>query len=196
MKRIWMLCCAMSAALLLSACGSSAIRSRDAARLGNVLLTGQAEVVVSVTEQAMRRRHYPELMDVSLLRAEVEGELAQRGLAAPAGTEGKVGRVVIEITDVRIRAEWVAMMWGFMAGTDRLHARVMLLEPDGRKVNHFNVMTSYAFGGFVGGASGIRVPWLYRRFAEEAVDALTGQVKVKELPPQEERNTEPRRLRF
>lgn len=170
------------AASCLAGCGSAVLRSDAAARYGNAELREPATVQVVVTDQARRKRHFPKSLSVPDVQMVIEQRLAVNGLLMN-GHANTAPRIVIEITDTRIRDRWVATVWGFMAGTDRIHARAMLLDADGRKVNHFNVMTSYAWGGVVGGATSIRIPWIYEEFAEDVVGALTGRTKVKRAGP-------------
>lgn len=170
-------------------CGSAVLRSESANELGNALLTGPAVVRVIVADEARRKRHFPEDMNVGEVQALVEQQLAAKGLLA-GGNDEAASEVVVEITGARIRSRWVATTFGFMAGTDHIHARTMLFDAGGRKMNHFNVMTSYALGGVVGGATSIRVPWVYEQFAEDVVGALTGAEKVKLV-----KRREPRPLR-
>ena len=170
-------------------CGSAVLRSESANAIGNALLTEPAVVRVAMTDEARRKRHFPEDMDVGEVQALVEQHLAAKGLLA-GGNDEAASEVVVEITGARIRSRWVATTFGFMAGTDHIHARAMLFDAGGRKVNHFNVMTSYALGGAVGGATSIRVPWVYEQFAEDVVGALTGAEKVKLV-----KRKEPRPLR-
>lgn len=72
----------------------------------------------------------------------------------------------IQITAMRVRSTFNAVMWGFMAGSDNLRGDVYLRDPSGKVLNHFSVYASYALGGFVGGVESVRWGWLYNKFAE------------------------------
>lgn len=83
----------------------------------------------------------------------------------------------IQITAIRVRSTFNAVMWGFMAGSDNVTGEVTLRDPQGHVVNHFQVHAGYALGGFVGGLEGERMGWLYDKFAELTVSNLKAPQK-------------------
>lgn len=83
----------------------------------------------------------------------------------------------VQITAIRVRSTFNAVMWGFMAGSDNVTGEVFLRDPQGRVVNHFQVHAGYALGGLGGGWEGERMGWLYDKFAQLTVANLTGSQK-------------------
>jgi hypothetical protein len=77
-------------------------------------------------------------------------------------------KVEILVTDIRVRSSFSAIMFGFLAGDDRIAGRIRLLNASGQAVRSFEVNASYAFGGIGGGQDGARMNWLYDKFAELA----------------------------
>lgn len=76
---------------------------------------------------------------------------------------------------VRVRSTANAMLWGFMAGSDYITADVVVKDAKGVQQDKFQVETSYALGGLVGGVASVRIDWLYDSFSSEIVKELTGQ---------------------
>ena len=79
----------------------------------------------------------------------------------------------MEVKDIRVRGNFNAIIWGFMAGNDHLTGDVIVKDANGAEVDRFEVSSSYAFGGLAGGQESVRLDWLYKSFAEEAVAELT-----------------------
>jgi len=84
-------------------------------------------------------------------------------------------RIEVEITDLRVRSHFAAVMFGFMAGSDSVTGNVYVLEKTGRRVHKYEVSVSYALGGLAGGQDETRMGWLYEEFARVAVNELTGE---------------------
>lgn len=84
----------------------------------------------------------------------------------------------VTITDVRVRSTFNAIMWGFMAGDDRIVGNVEIQGSGNKPVNKFEVSASYALGGFGGGQDDTRMNWLYEKFSELLVAELTGENKA------------------
>jgi hypothetical protein len=83
----------------------------------------------------------------------------------------------IRIDDVRVRSNFSAVMWGFMAGADTIAGDVVVKNRAGETVDTFRVSVSYALGGVAGGQDSARMDWMYEQFAEELIGEL---VKVAE----------------
>lgn len=81
----------------------------------------------------------------------------------------------IVLQNVRVRSTANAMLWGFMAGSDYITADVVLKDSTGKVQDQFQVETSYALGGLVGGVASVRIEWLYDNFVKEVVNELTGK---------------------
>lgn len=80
--------------------------------------------------------------------------------------------IEIQVTDIRVRSNFSAVMWGFMAGADKISANIIIKKQEGKEIDRFAVSTSYALGGLAGGADSARMGWLYEKFAEETIKEL------------------------
>jgi hypothetical protein len=87
---------------------------------------------------------------------------------------GALPTLEITVTDVRVRSNFSAVMWGPMAGSDHITGDVVIRGHDGQQIDKFSVSASYALGGLAGGQDEARMGWLYEKFAEETIKALTG----------------------
>ena len=81
----------------------------------------------------------------------------------------------VRIKDVRVRSNFSAVMFGFMAGSDSVTADIILKNAAGAEIDRFEVGASYALGGLAGGQDSARMGWLYEKFAEETVNELKKQ---------------------
>ncbi len=81
----------------------------------------------------------------------------------------------VEITDIRVRSNFSAIMFGFMAGSDSVAANVYVKDKTGKILNKFESSASYALGGLAGGQDSARMDWLYEEFAKVTVNELTGE---------------------
>ncbi len=85
--------------------------------------------------------------------------------------------IEIVVKDFRVRSNFSAVMFGFMAGNDNIVGDVILKDPAGKELNKFEVSASYALGGLAGGQDEARMGWLYEKFAELTVENLKGTQK-------------------
>lgn len=79
----------------------------------------------------------------------------------------------IQVKDMRVRSNFSAVMWGFMAGADSITADIVLKDVAGKELDRYEVSVSYALGGLAGGQDDARMGWLYEKFTEETVKELT-----------------------
>jgi hypothetical protein len=86
----------------------------------------------------------------------------------------KLPKIEIVITDIRVRSNFSAIMFGFMAGSDSVTGDVIATASDGKELQRFTVSASYALGGLGGGQDDARMGWLYETFAQHTVDELMG----------------------
>ncbi len=111
-------------------------------------------------------------------------ETVRRALAAnnllADNPDSSLPNINITVTDVRVRSSFSAVMFGFMAGSDRIVGDVVVSEPTGKELQRFNVSVSYALGGLAGGQNSTRMEWLYENFAKETANTLLGVKKDKE----------------
>jgi hypothetical protein len=115
--------------------------------------------------------------DARALQEKVELAL-RNGALLDAAKPGAVA-MNIQVTDVRVRNTFNAVMWGFMSGNDHIKGDVVVKDGTGTVLDTFHVDSSYALGGFAGGQDTARMSWLYEAFAKEVVSALTGEAKKK-----------------
>ncbi len=85
--------------------------------------------------------------------------------------------VEIVIKDFRVRSNFTAVMFGFMAGNDSITGDVILKDANGKELNKFEISASYALGGLAGGQDETRMGWLYEKFAELTIENLRGMSK-------------------
>ena len=102
----------------------------------------------------------------ALLRDNRMDELEERLTADGLLVQGEKYRVQVAVKEIRVRSTFSAIMWGFMAGDDHIQGEVTILGAVDQPIHTFDVKASYALGGFAGGQDGMRMNWLYRRFAE------------------------------
>jgi hypothetical protein len=81
--------------------------------------------------------------------------------------------LVVEVKDIRVRSNFSAIMWGFMAGNDHIIGDIVIKDKNGLEFDRFEVSASYALGGLGGGQDSARMDWLYEAFSEETVKELT-----------------------
>ena len=84
-------------------------------------------------------------------------------------------KMEVVVTNMRVRSNFSAVMWGFMAGADSIDGDIVLTDASGKEVDRFSVSASYALGGLAGGQDEARMGWLYEKFAEETVKELAKQ---------------------
>ncbi len=80
----------------------------------------------------------------------------------------------VEITGFRVRSNFTAIMFGFMAGNDNIEGIVSLKDDGGKVLKKAKVNASYALGGIAGGQDDARMGWLYEAFAKHALAEVTG----------------------
>jgi hypothetical protein len=158
-------------ALALGACATNVQHYADAPT-AHLVQAGEPIRSVTVTLSPDGQRDFADnsAFDQNALLASVHRVLQAKQLyAATTGRE----TLEIQITAIRVRSTFNAVMWGFMAGSDNLRGDVYVRDPSGKLVNHFSVYASYALGGFVGGVRSVRWGWLYNKFAELVAENLT-----------------------
>lgn len=87
---------------------------------------------------------------------------AKEFLAPNAGKD----TLEIQITAIRVRSTFNAVMWGFMAGSDYLTGDVYLRDSSGKLLNHFSVHAGTALGGIAAGSMSARWGWIDNKFAQ------------------------------
>jgi len=105
--------------------------------------------------------------------------MIERTLRARDLMQADSGRTLdVEITGMRVRSIFSAVMFGFMAGSDSVDGVVTIKDAAGQVVKKAKVSASYALGGLAGGQDEARIGWLYEEFAKHA-SAEVGGIPVK-----------------
>jgi hypothetical protein len=104
------------------------------------------------------------------LRGQIERLLMARGLVKPDAAQ----TLDIEVTSFRVRNSFNAIMFGFMAGSDKLEGIVTIKDGAGNTLKKSMVEASYALGGVAGGQDGSRMNWLYDEFAKHTAAEVSG----------------------
>ena len=110
--------------------------------------------------------------DPKILRDHVERALSANSLLVE-DIESRLPQILVEVKEVRVRSNFSAVMWGFMAGNDHITGDIVIQDNNGSELDRFEVSVSYALGGLAGGMDSARMGWLYETFAEETVKELT-----------------------
>jgi hypothetical protein len=152
--------------LLAALCGLAAcsgnIKPGDGA--GSYAYNGEkfSAVKVELTPQAQNKLSDNIKFQADALQSNVQRRLSADGLFA----SDQPYQIQVKVKDIRVRSTLSAVMLGFMAGDDHIVGDVVILDSDNRPLYQFEVAASYALGGFAGGQDGMRMNWLYERFAE------------------------------
>jgi hypothetical protein len=101
----------------------------------------------------------------------INRRLELSGLTADNATHS----IEVVIKDVRVRSTAAAVIFGFMAGDDRIVGDVYLNDTSGRMLDRFEVSASYALGGWAGGQDDMRMSWLYEEFSKVLITELKGE---------------------
>lgn len=129
-----------------------------------------SSVTVTVSDAAKEKLSDNIKFSSDELGGMIKRRLETQGLIDPNAKQS----MTIEITDVRIRSTFNAIMWGVMAGTDHIDGKITLMDTS-RPVDSFEVSASYGLGGLGGGQDSTRINWLYEKFSELTVNELTGK---------------------
>lgn len=153
---------------------ASGIETRDDVASSQFIGANQPvkAVTISFTSQAQN-----ELADNLKFNQNVLVDHVVRALQARSqfnASNPSAESIEIQMTDIRIRSNFNAFMWGFMAGADKLAGDVYLRDASGRVINHFSVYADYALGGLAGASDEARMGWLYDKFSQLLIQHLLG----------------------
>jgi len=160
-------------AFFLAGCASGVKRSSNVAS-NQVRISSQSQIAsvsLSLTDEAKKKASENLKFNPDDLLSHVK-----RGLDANSllGSTGKLlPNLEIQVKDMRVRSNFSAVMWGFMAGADSITADIVLKDLAGQELDRYEVSVSYALGGLGGGQDDSRMGWLYEKFTEETVKELT-----------------------
>ena len=131
-----------------------------------------SDVSISLSDEVKTKTADDSKFNQDELLAHVKRALETNDLLTSSAT-GPSQSIEIRITKVRVRGTFSAVMWGFMAGADSISGDVTLKNASGEPVDTFHVSVSYALGGLAGGQESMRMNWMYEKFAQETLNALT-----------------------
>lgn len=167
-----LLVCAM--AIIVAGCASEVRRDQDAAAPSGKLADPKvASLRLYLNENAQKLLADNIKFNPDALRGVIQRTLEARKLVA----DESPNRIEVEITDLRVRSNFSAIMFGFMAGSDSVRGNVYVIGKDGKPLTKYEVSASYALGGIGGGQDDARMNWLYEEFAKLAVNELIGENK-------------------
>lgn len=168
---------------ILTACASGVSRqAKSADPVGATAVSGVAqskvtqenpltEITISLTSEASQKLGDNLKFNQNELLDHVKRALeANKLYVAKAVKPGMTMEVVI--TDIRVRSNFSAIMFGFMAGNDAVKGDIVIKNPKGQEVDRFEVSASYALGGIAGGVDSARMSWLYENFALETLNEI------------------------
>ena len=154
-------------------CASGARRDESVAPAVAAELTGQKYGALSIqlSDKAKKQLMDNAKFNPDALKGTIQRMLEARDLLAASSPY----RIDVEITDIRVRSNFSAVMFGFMAGADSVGGTVSVTDRDGRRLGRSEVLASYALGGVAGGQDETRMGWLYEEFAKHVVNELSAK---------------------
>lgn len=167
----------VAAAFILAGCASGVTRapSASAERMSAPAYSQFASVSLSMSAEAKEKALENLKFNPDELLSHVKRALDSRSLISTGNNQ--LPRLEVVVKDMRVRSNFSAIMWGFMAGSDSIEGEIVLTDALGKELDRFVVSTSYALGGIAGGQDSARMSWLYEKFAEETVKELSKQQK-------------------
>jgi len=166
---------AIGIAIVLTGCASS-VRLADNSNRQFISKEPANAISISLSEEAKQKLTDNMKFDQNALLDTVKRAMTAKNLLNESQS-GPLNTVEIVVKDMRVRSNFSAIMFGFMAGNDNITGDVILRDVSGKELNRFEVSASYALGGLAGGQDGARMSWLYEKFATHAVENLSGKVQ-------------------
>lgn len=164
----------LSALLIcLAGCTAGVTRPGNESRSSNAPLTEPASITLTLSEDARKQIGENLKFDQNHLLEMLNRAFDAKGLLAKDPASAK-RHLEVQVTDVRVRGTFSAIMFGFMAGNDHLNGKVSLADEENHALRHFDVSAAYALGGLGGGQDGARLGWLYEKFTEQVVNEVAG----------------------
>lgn len=153
-------------------CTAGVTRPNNESKTVVARVAGPTTVAVTFSESGKKAAGENLKFDQNKLKDVLDRGLDAKGLLAKGG-HSPAQFVDVEITDVRVRGTFSAVMFGFMAGNDHINGKVTLSDGEHHPLRHFDVSAAYALGGIAGGQDDTRMSWLYEKFSEETLNELT-----------------------
>jgi len=162
---------AVSAVGLLGGCASGVTRPEGAAASHRLAADQRVKAAtLKVTPEVKASLDDNIKFNPDMLADMINRRLELNGIKADKATLS----IEIVIKDVRVRSTAAAVLFGFMAGDDRIVGDVYLMDGPRKILDRFEVSASYALGGWAGGQDGMRMNWLYEEFSKVLVGELKG----------------------
>ena len=161
---------------LLAACSADVTRSADPVLAKPQFANHQTQagnLEVTLTPEAQQKLADNLKFDQDKLLDTVRRALVANNVLTK-DVDPSRAKVEIKVTDMRVRSNFSAIMFGFMAGDDHIDGDVIVISSTGSELQEFKVAASYALGGLAGGQDSARMDWLYENFAKRVVEELTG----------------------
>lgn len=162
---------AIALCVFLTACASNVKRTEVAGAEPLASTSKYKNVSITLNDQAKTKLADNLKFNAETLRGTVQRALEAQDLIQKTPDQVAYG-VEIVITDVRVRSNFSAIMFGFMAGADSVTGDVQVKDASGKLLKKFEVSASYALGGMGGGQDEARMGWLYEKFAEQTLNEL------------------------
>ncbi len=164
--------------VLLTGCAGTVQREAGSNHRPTALATATyRQVALNLTDAARKLQPDNPQFNPKDLSGFIERRLDGSGLLAVTGQY----QVNVTIEEFRVRSAVAAVMLGIMAGTDSINGRVQVVDATGHQIHAFKVNASYGLGGFAGGQDGMRMNWLYDKFAELTLNELSAATKKTDL---------------
>jgi hypothetical protein len=161
---------ALFTSLLFTGCASSVKLDSNVVH-APLQVEGVSRVELSLSPEASKQLGDNKKFDPEQFSGYLSRKFDSKGLL----NEASLYQTEVIITDLRLRSSFSAVVFGILAGSDYITGNVRLIDPKGRVVRTFEVSASYLLGG-VAGFDGIRIDWLYDRFAELALVEISKDV--------------------
>lgn len=167
---------ALAVVIFTAGCASGVSRGPNAAASQVIVSANHqlASLSLSLTDDAKKKAAENLKFNPDELYNHVKRALEANSLLTGAADTTRP-KLEIQVKDMRVRSNFSAVMWGFMAGADSVAGDIIIKDPAGRELDRYEVSASYALGGLAGGQDSARMSWLYEKFAEETVKELTKQ---------------------
>jgi len=157
-------------------CASGVKRAEDTSKREAYFAKGGKlanEVTISLSKEAQAMLSDNLKFDQNKLLETVKRAIDAKNLLAKS-PDPTLPKIEILVTEIRVRSNVTAILFGFMAGSDTVVGDVIARDQSGKELQRFNVSASYALGGLGGGQDDARMGWLYETFAKHTVEELTG----------------------
>ena len=128
--------------VVLAGCASGVQRTDDPGRRAAYFSGGgkvAQDVTLTLSKEAQAKLADNLKFDQEKLLATVRRALDAKGLLAKS-PDASLPKIEIVVTDIRVRSNFSAVMFGFMAGNDSVAGDVVARSADGKEIQRFSVL--------------------------------------------------------